>query len=79
MSERIVTLLHKAISDVTPDTAEKAELHDWIARSPHNRSIFKEVMDEKKLSEEIKELLRDDFDLSYRTILLFLKIGVKID
>jgi hypothetical protein len=79
MSERIVTLLHKTISEVNLDATEKADLDDWIARSPHNRSIFEEARDEEKLSEEIKELLRDDFHLSYRIILHFLNIPVKTD
>ncbi len=60
MHERIVTLLHKSINDTALDAAEKKELNDWIARSPHNRSTFEEVMNAEKLSEEVKELLRDD-------------------
>jgi hypothetical protein len=79
MSERIVTLLHKAISDVNLDAAEKAELDDWIAMSPHNRSIFEETQDDEKLSNEVKELLFDDFNLSYRIIMHFLHCEVKIN
>jgi len=60
MHERIVILLHKSISDTGLDSAEKKELEDWIAVSPHNRSVFEEINNRKKLEQEIKEMLSNE-------------------
>ena len=78
MNDRIPTLLYKSINDTALDEAEKKELDDWMALSPHYRSTFEEISHEEKLSGEIKELLRDDIDLPYKIIQLFLNTEIKI-
>ena len=56
MNERILALLYKSISDTELDETEKIELDNWLAQSPHNRSLFDEIMDREKLEEDVKEM-----------------------
>jgi transmembrane sensor len=57
MNERIIVLLNKLISDLALDESEQNELENWLAQSPHNRDVYKEILSKEKLEEDIKEML----------------------
>jgi ferric-dicitrate binding protein FerR (iron transport regulator) len=57
MNERIVVLLNKLISDLALDESEQNELKNWLAQSPHNRAVYKEILNKEKLEEDIREML----------------------
>ena len=78
MHERILTLLHKSISDLVLDASEKKELEDWMAQSPHYRLTFEEISDEEKLSGEIKEWLRDEDRALRETLTCVFNTRIKI-
>ena len=57
MNQQIVALLHKLISDIALDESERKELDNWLAQSPHNRAVYKEILSKEKLEEDIREML----------------------
>jgi ferric-dicitrate binding protein FerR (iron transport regulator) len=57
MNERIVVLLNKLVSDSALDESEQSELKNWLAQSPHNRAVYKEILSKEKLEEDIREML----------------------
>ena len=57
MNQQIVALLHKLISDIALDGSERKELDNWLAQSPHNRAVYKEILSKEKLEEDIREML----------------------
>ena len=60
MNERIVVLLNKLVSDSDLDESEQKELENWLAQSPHNFDLYKEILSKEKLEEDIKEMLSYD-------------------
>jgi len=56
-ASRIADILKKCIDQERLDSHEQQLLDEWIAASPHNRSVYEEVTDPDRLEKDIKEIV----------------------
>lgn len=56
-ASRIANILKKCIDQERLDSHEQQLLDEWLAASPHNRSVYEEVTDPGRLEKDIKEIV----------------------
>lgn len=71
--ERIVALLYKVVKGEDLSNAEQDELDEWIAKSPHNRSVYDEVTNPVLVEKELKRISAYDKNTTWKKI----KAGIK--
>ena len=73
MDQQVVDILYKVINNIPLSRTEKYKLHIWIAKSSHNRSLYKHIKNQKAFQHSLKEMLSYDYTIMWRKILLYKK------